>query len=602
MIERGNVRVVDSGEAGQHYLRFESRGHDGTWHVVCATGLVDTVSIWDERPVAKSEDPLCEWKEAGDPAPRAVTGFFDKVSPSAGGSSLALSRDVGGRVVEETVSLKDDAPIHVRVRCTDIGGRRRPFELGRLMTNLYFLPEGKAARSTEPLDFAWLPLLHKEKDHVCGDHFFRSPAAMVASGGFFAALVPDLDALAARGPVRHALDLRVTDTLVEAPRLSYGLCPWEPHGHVHAIHTADMFSPVSGEELAYEFDLFVGTTADYRQVPRLVGSWLWERYGRRFLEDARPQVLPFEEYGRTYVYAEELPRSVKWTGDEKAPRAGIDNRDRRGANFHAWENDLNVAYGIRHYGMKWGDASLARIADGILRMYLDSPRRDGAFPCVFNFRANAYEGTLYWTGRAVDPREGFDAAAMGVATWWALLMADDFGDDGTLRNAAAGYARFLRDMQLPSGAVPTYFTRNLQPARQLLQSATTCISGAVLARVARLTGDARIRDAALRAGRWAADNAVPGLVFDDFEAYYSCSPKPLHAVDYWTGIRPHCNLSIQWGCDQMLSLYELTGDPAWLDTGEYLLGILSLYQQVWSPPFYTEYLFGGFGVMNTDGE
>jgi hypothetical protein len=602
MIQRGSVRVVESGEAGRYFLRFETLGGDSAWHIVCATGHLDTVSIWDTRLIAKSEDPLCEWKEPGDNAPRAADGFFDRVHTSSGGSSLVLSRDIGNRMIEQDVAVEDGGRVHVRVRCTDREARRRPFELGRLMTNIYFVPAGKAARSTEPLDFAWLPLLHKEKGHVCGDHFFRSPAAIVACGGFFAALVPDLDALAARRPVGHALDLRVTDTPIEAPRLSYGLCPWVPQGHVYAIHPPGLLCAVSGEELTYEFDLFLGTTQDFRQVPRMISTWLWLRYGRKFLEDVRPQVLPFEEYGRRYVYAEELPRSVKWAEDAEGRRAGIDNADRRGANFHAWENDLNVAYGIKHYGMKWADAPLVGIADAIIRMYLRSPRRKGAFPCIFNFRTNAYEGTLFWTGRAVDSMEGFDAAAMGVTTWWGLMCAEDFSDDGSLRDAAASYARFLSEKQLPSGAVPAYFDKTLAPARQLLESATTCISGAVLARVARMAADPRIHDAALVAGRWVADHVVPGLVFDDFEAYYSCSPKPLHAIDYWTGIRPHCNLSIQWGCDQMLALYELTGDAAWLETGEYLLSILSLYQQVWSPPFYEEYLFGGFGVMNTDGE
>ena len=95
---------------------------------------------------------------------------------------------------------------------------------------------------------------------------------------------------------------------------------------------------------------------------------------------------------------------------------------------------------------------------------------------------------------------------------------------------------------------------------------------------------------------------VPDLIFNDFEAYYSCSPKPLHAVDYWTGIRPHCNLSLQWACDQFLAVYELTGEKHWLHRGEYLLSILSLYQQVWNPSHLSGYLYGGFGVMNTDGE
>ena len=602
MIEHGKVRIEACGEAGRHFLRFDAAGADRQWHTICATGLVDSVSIWSTRTVAKSEDPQFEWKESDDDQFRESTGFFDNWREDSDAHSVSLGKAIGRHQIEETVSIEAGSRIRVRVACAGARGACLPFLLGRLMTNVYFVPEGRAARSAEPLDFAWLPLLHKEKEHVCGDHFFRSPAVMVASEGLFAALVPDLDAFAAHSPPGHALDLRVTDTLIEAPRLSYGFCPWQVDGHVYAKHAPDMVYPVQGPGLEYAFDLFVGIVEDCRQVPVLIGSFLWRTYGERYLADARPQVLPFEEYGRRYVYAEELRKSVKWRRGNGADRAGIDNIDRRGSNFHAWENDLNVAYGIKHYGTKWGDNELARTADGIVNMFLRSPRRDGAFPCIYNFRSNEYEGTLYWTARAADALKGFDAAAMGVTTWWSLLYRDDFGDDGALLDAATAYGQFLARMQLPSGAIPTYFLSTLVPAKQLLQSATTCISGAVLARIAGLTGREDLRAAAEGAGKYVEANVLPGLAFDDFEAYYSCSPKPLHAIDYWTGIRPHCNLSIQWGCDQMLALYELTGETRWLKTGEYLLSILSLYQQVWSSSLYEEYLFGGFGVMNTDGE
>jgi hypothetical protein len=62
------------------------------------------------------------------------------------------------------------------------------------------------------------------------------------------------------------------------------------------------------------------------------------------------------------------------------------------------------------------------------------------------------------------------------------------------------------------------------------------------------------------------------------------------------------NLAIQWAADHFLALYQLTGESRWLKHGEYSLGLLSLFQQVWDPPYYNVDLFGGFGVMNTDGE
>jgi hypothetical protein len=82
---------------------------------------------------------------------------------------------------------------------------------------------------------------------------------------------------------------------------------------------------------------------------------------------------------------------------------GIDNEGRHGANFHAWENDLHVGFGIAHYATKWGDQDLFRTARGILQLSLAAPEKSGAFPCIYNFRERKWEGSLFWTARAADP-------------------------------------------------------------------------------------------------------------------------------------------------------------------------------------------------------
>ncbi|MFR5110874.1 MAG: hypothetical protein ACLTEF_06130 [[Clostridium] leptum] len=257
---------------------------------------------------------------------------------------------------------------------------------------------------------------------------------------------------------------------------------------------------------------------------------------------------------------------------------------------------------MKYYSIKWKDSSLEEIAEGIRNLFLSAPQSHGAFPCIYNFETDCYEGSLFWTARAIDPIKGFDSAAMSVTVWWAMLWCEDLDDCPEMMSKVERYLNFLSSKQETNGAIPTYFDSDLTPAEQLRFSATTGLNGAVLAKGARLTGNAEWKDVALEAGRFIKNTIIPSLDFSDFEAYYSCSPKPLYFMDNETGIKPHCNLSIQWCCDLMLELYRLTGDKNWLDDGEYLLNIMCLYQQIWDPPFYPEYLYGGFGVMNTDGE
>ena len=232
-------------------------------------------------------------------------------------------------------------------------------ELEELTSNVYFIPEQRSDRQVEPLDFAWLPNLHRHADHVCGDHFFRSPAAAVAFEGYYAALIPDLDLMRRhRGDTPYALDLRIIETEVEAPRLTYGVCPWTVDGHVYTAHRPGMTHVARRQRICFGFDLLFGAETDYRRVPGIVGEFLWQRYGRRCLPDPRPQVLPFAEYGRRYTYVHEMPAVLEEVTIDGERCAGLNNVDRRGANFHAWENDLHVAFGIRHYGRKWGREDL----------------------------------------------------------------------------------------------------------------------------------------------------------------------------------------------------------------------------------------------------
>ena len=109
--------------------------------------------------------------------------------------------------------------------------------------------------------------------------------------------------------------------------------------------------------------------------------------------------------------------------------------------------------------------------------------------------------------------------------------------------------------------------------------------------------------AAVKAGAFMNREIVPRMKFQDFELFYSCAPRPLYWVDPLNGIPPVNTLAVQWAVDHFLALYQLTEEGQWLRQGEYCLGLLSLFQQVWAPNrFGKAYLFGGFGVMSCDGE
>ncbi len=333
---------------------------------------------------------------------------------------------------------------------------------------------------------------------------------------------------------------------------------------------------------------------------------LWDKYGTRYLKDVRPQVMPFEEYGRRYTYKHELKLWTKPVSCGSRKGYGIDNTWRRGVNYHAWENDFQSGFGLLHYGRKWADDDLVNIAEGMINLRLSSPRRDGAFPCIYNVDTASWEGAMYWTAWPAHPMDGYDLQSMGVTAWWMLYWYEQYTDlerGSEMLNWIIEFCRFLVDVQLPSGAIPIYFDRHLNPAPQLKEDAPTAIGGAVLAKTARIVGDPEMERAAMKAGAFMNRKIVPQMKFQDFELFYSCAPRPLYWVDPLNGIPPVNTLAVQWAADHFLALYRLTEDGRWLRQGEYCLGLLSLFQQVWAPNrFGKACLFGGFGVMNCDGE
>ncbi len=600
MIEDHSLRVQTVDQDGGLLLRFDVLDPQKGWRTTLSNQAETKLCPWEKHTGLSVEDIEIR------PANQADGPLFTE-SYTHEQNQLVLNGTHGDHQLEERITLV--APNHLSVTVRDTVSRNST-QLERLMSHFYFMPDGRGMGYALPLDFAWLPGLHGKEEHVIGDWFFRSPAAVVLAHGLYAAIVPDLDAISQHPDLPHALDLRSwhhpgSGKAFGQPRLSYGICSWRPDGHVFTAED-DKMTPILPGTFTYGFDLLIGRSDSPHTVMKELTELLWRKYGREYLKDIRPQILPFEVYGEQYTYAYELKRLATPVTSAGETRYGLNNVWRRGANFHAWENDLHPGFGIYHYGCKWQDDHLKKIGEGILALSLSAPEKNGAFSCVYNFESSAWEGSLYWTCWPAYPFDGYDLQAMGVSAWWMLYWHDyypELGRQDHIERKITGFCRFLEQAQLPSGAIPTYYDADLRPAPQLKESAPTAIGGAVLAKMALLTGDTNTRRAAIAAGDFLVREILPRTQFFDFEVFYSCAPKALHWLDPLTGIPPMNTLAIQWAADHFLALYRLTDDDAWFSHGEYCLSLLSMFQQVWAPNrFGPAYMYGGFGVMNCDGE
>ena len=599
MIGNDVLRIQRMRHEHAHILRFDVLDPKTGWRTALSHRAETKYRPWEKDAAISVEDLEIAGSDG------MTTAFFSQIALQDS-TTLVRRAEIPGHRIEERISVASDNRLRVELRDRL---PRSGVQLARLMNHYYFMPDNRSMGYALPLDFAWLPGVHDNEEHVAGDWLFRSPCAIAMAHGVYAAIVPDLDLMNAHPNLPHALDLRAwhhpgSGETYGLPRISYGICRWKPDGHV--TMALDEAVLIEETEINYGFDLIIGTAEGPESIVSQVTELLWSKYGTRYLDDIRPQVMPFEEYGRQYTYKHELKLWATRVTLSDKDGYGINNTWRRGVNYHAWENDFQAGFGIAHYGTKWTDDDLTAIADGIINLRLSSPRREGAFPCIYNVDTASWEGAMYWTSWSAHPMDGYDLQSMGVTAWWMLYWYERFPDlehGSDLLNWVIDFCRFLVDVQLPSGAIPTYFDKQLSPSPQLKEDAPTAIGGAVLAKTAGIIGDPEMERASLKAGEFMNRQIVPRMKFHDFELFYSCAPRPLYWVDPLNGIPPINTLAVQWAADHFLALYRLTEDGQWLGQGEYCMGLLSLFQQVWAPNrFGKAYLYGGFGVMNCDGE
>ncbi|MHC4986299.1 MAG: hypothetical protein ACYTFO_09115, partial [Planctomycetota bacterium] len=193
-IENDSLRVQADQVGGAWFLVYQVRAAD-QWRTVLSTGMD---SEGHHTPTDEADgftvDPVMETRPHDDD--QRHMGFFREAELSADGSEIVLRGAIDfwgpGKamfIVTQRVCLTD-ATVRVRVTHTTTGCAEEG--LAKLMNCLLFMPDGIGRDVAEPLEFAWIPALHRENDDVVGDHVFRSPVMAVQGNGLYAALVPDL--------------------------------------------------------------------------------------------------------------------------------------------------------------------------------------------------------------------------------------------------------------------------------------------------------------------------------------------------------------------------------------------------------------------------
>jgi len=485
----------------------------------------------------------------------------------------------------------------------------KPIRVLNFEIPLEFMADSAAIWEEVRNSFHWVPNLKKDPEDIISQHAFRSPAIILTHKQSVISVIPDLEGMKKYPETPYYLDLNFGP---EGITISYGLSNYKTKQHVYYEHADSSF--ILPEKTELGLYLICSDDSSPLDIVKKTNAFLWDTYGKDYKDSILPQVLPFRKYAEL-GYAMAL--SKYWVDGSDPKTGGITlstyldkstgiyrGRDYKDDLwFHSWFNNARTAYGLYLWGLEtknkdWMDKALAT-----MNLLLGSPRNNGFFKTIWVPEKNGWVAS--GQGGGPDLYHVPDNAWTAI---WLLRFNDQLkelkGADKFLLEFTNGLIR----TQLENGSFPARIhVTDLKPDSIMINSAsgsmaTWFLEEMILRKKLNPEIEEKAIDAVNKSLSFLEKEILPDIRFQDYEVFFSCAPNSQNSFDSLTWLYPHNTLSIQWSAEAFLKAYQLFNRKNDLANGEFCLNLLSLYQQVWNPPFIDFYAFGGFGVQNTDAE
>ena len=566
---------------------------------------------------------------------------------------IRMTGKVDNRIIAEQILTLDHDGTSLHL---EVSAKLHEPLLDYFLSTWEFLPPGAP-------DFVHSPTAKKDDpragpaaDQVIGDHAFHSPAIVLQKGGLYACLVPDLalinsqalqspDARRTQAVSRNqfsvpiidkfytmptALDLNAKSGLTAQPVFSYGMMDFVVAHHMRyqRANDASMIRHLAKPEIRYGYDLLVGAEMPEGAAFQAATRHIWERFGGPQFRQQSHLAMPFAEYVRTVygVVSKPMPPAIqspvpgyedhgvfidfemngKPVGGMVAPPGVLGFGDALW-NFEFW-NNIRDANGMVFWGEKLDIPQLKERGQRIINLALEAPRNDaGFFPLIYH--AASKQWALSSTGPSPSPNSIFDRSApvhnvpaMAKSAAHLLEFYERCGKDPRIIEYLRPFADGLLARIDGRGAIPSYYTPDMQPIPDLHHSAQPAAMMWFLAEMALVTGEASHRAGAERIAAYLMKEIIPQQRWIDLEVHYSCGRNELtYTMDETQGLPIRGNLSAMWAAKGFKALYQVTGDKAHLEAGAKVADYMSFSQASWDPHYiYTANPFGGCTADNLD--
>ncbi|MBW2690740.1 MAG: hypothetical protein JRC99_12515, partial [Deltaproteobacteria bacterium] len=485
-------------------------------------------------------------------------------------------------------------------------------------------------------EFNWSPHLTPTDEHIIDQHSFRSPAMIATDRDHYLAIVPDLKIMQQGTPVRWYLDSNASNN-----QFVLGMSNTLVSDHVLYKRAEGACYPKG--EVSFGFYLFTGSDQKAIRNPfRPPQEFLWKNWGSSLYTSDAVSAEMDRYVEHTYNWAFKTWKDSLWQEfDVGGKRVGAPalvvyvtqspnfpgtkfEPDLRAVFNQAWYSAQRSANGLMRYTLRTGNEELKQYAEMTKEFSLAAPMQDGFFYTVAATEMIEFElpennqvvsksagwETLYWGNSRYFPgaHHNVKDAPFHILdmSWTCKLLLewyDELEKDKRLLEFSQNYANKLLSLQNEQGYFPAWIGQDGTVYKELLDSPENAMSATFLLKLYALTQDSRYKESAMKALHALMDSAFAEGRWEDFETYWSCSRWGTPGKKVIRNNMYKANtLSMYYAADAMMAAYRLTGEQEYLARGQKYLDEMLMYQSVWHPPFMDVNVFGGFGVMNGDGE
>ncbi|MCH4887692.1 hypothetical protein EZV73_08910 [Acidaminobacter sp. JC074] len=551
----------------------------------------------------------------------------------------------------EELKLQELSHYLDKINISNIGGNKAELELTKISSEIYELHVAFNLDKTIFQDewqliihpsfkpsFNWAPHLTPKEGMVADQHSFKSPGLIASDDNKMLIMIPKIELIDPSKAYRWYMD-----SDAENNQLILGTAETQVKGHVFFEKKLD----TKYEKGNHQFGCYLIVTDDPEKIKnpfRLILAFLWENHGSKLYAAEQPIKGEMDHFIRyTYDWAFDKWKDAVWQEftlnnvSVGAPTFIVNysqspnydgvyfEREDKSIWNQAWFSSLRSAIGMYKYAVKTDDEELLDKARKMKRLALSAPQDQGIFPSVIatemedvlindqKVRRSKGWATHYWGNSNRNPySDQIKSSPYHVLdmSWTCFLMLrwyDELEEDPSLLEYAVNYGKALVKLQDKDGFFPAWLDiETLEPLSMLEQSPETSMSVTFLMKLFSITKDKIFYEAALK-----AINAVCGEIIDDgrwedFETYWSCSQ---YGADNLVGKKvkrnnqyKQCNFSMFWTAEALYHCYMMTEEKRYLSYGQRCLDEMLMSQASWQPPFIHVNTFGGFGVMNCDGE